>query len=186
MSVKDLQKILFTSDDIAKIVQQVATKIVKNYSSKPEKLILIAPLKGSFMFLSDLSREINRQGLPHIIDFLTVQSYQGTHTTGNVKILSDLREDISGANVIIVEDIIDTGLTLQKLLMLMKSRNPNSLEICTLLRKPTENKTNVQAQYVGVDIDPEFVVGYGLDYNEWFRGLDCIGVPTTETIERYK
>ena len=107
------------------------------------------------------------------------------NTLYSLKLKSKLRDSITGDYAIIVEDILDSGLTLSYLLKLMQDKRPESIEVCTLLRKPSQAKVDIDVEYLGVDIDPEFVIGYGLDYNEHFRGLDCIGVPTQETIEKY-
>ena len=189
MSVSELKKVIYTREQIDDIVKLIAQKIDDKYytltndSQSSKKLVLIGILKGSYIFMSDLSRYIRT---PHVIEFMSVKSYEDTKSTGTVQILCDLQSSITGDYVIIVEDILDSGLTLNYLLKLLKDKQPASLEVCTLLRKPTMAKVNIDVQYLGVDIDPpEFVIGYGLDYNQWFRNLDCIGVPTQETIEKY-
>lgn len=188
MSESDLEKVLFTKDDIDEIVTRVAKEIDDVYyttitqSQEKKRLVLIGILKGSYVFLSDLSRKLNT---PHVIEFMSVKSYSDTKSTGTVQILTDLRDSITNDHAIVVEDILDTGLTLNYLLKLIGEKNPESLEVCTLLRKPTQAKVQVHVKFLGVDIDPEFVIGYGLDYNEYFRNLDCIGVPTNQTIENY-
>ena len=187
MSVSELSKILYSKNQLEDVINEIAKKIdddfYENVMLHNEELVLIGILKGSYIFLSDLSRSLNT---PHKVDFMTVKSYSDTKSTGTVQILNDLRDSITNKHIIIVEDIVDTGLTLNYLSKILKERTPKSLEVCTLLRKPTEAKIKVDVKYIGFEIDPEFVVGYGLDYNEWFRNLDCIGIPTKEAIEIYK
>ena len=189
MSKSDLLKVLYTREQIDEIVQSIARKIDDKYlplisaGSSERKLVLIGILKGSYVFLSDLSRHLKT---PHVIEFMSVKSYSDTKSTGTVQILTDLRDSINGDYAIIVEDILDSGLTLSYLLKLLEDKQPHSLEVCVLLRKPTMTKVDINVTYLGVDLDPpEFVIGYGLDYNKMFRNLDCIGVPTPETIEKY-
>lgn len=194
----DLEKVLYTCDEIDQFVERIAREIDEKYlplftttstkenkhKRKKGKIVLIGILKGSYVFLSDLSRKLKT---PHTIEFMSVKSYSDTKSTGTVQIVSDLQNSITGDHAIIVEDILDSGLTLSYLMKILQDKQPKSLEICTLLRKPTEVKVDIQPDYLGVDIDPpEFVIGYGLDYNQWFRNLDCIGVPTQATIEKYK
>jgi hypoxanthine phosphoribosyltransferase len=130
-------------------------------------------LKGSVTFLADLMREID---LPCQLDFISLASYSGRSSSGVVQLLLDLREDISGKDVVVVEDIVDTGLTLSYLQENLRTRGPKSLELCTLLDKPECRKAQVQPKYVGFRIPNEFVVGYGLDYRERYRNLPYIGV----------
>lgn len=195
MSKSDLKKILYTRQQLDSIVQSIAQSIDEKYlpiinstngedTKRKEKLVLIGILKGSYVFLSDLSRALKT---PHTIEFMSVKSYSDTKSTGTVQILCDIQDSITGDYAIIVEDILDSGLTLSYLVKLLQDKQPKSLEICTLLRKPTEVKVEVHVDYLGVDLDPpEFVIGYGLDYNQLFRNLDCIGVPTQEAIDKYK
>ena len=135
---------------------------------------MVGVLKGAVMAMADLSRHINR----HLdMDWMAVSSYgSGTKSSGVVRILKDLDKDITGRNVLIVEDIVDTGLTLHWLQSNLESRGAKSVEILTMLRKPTAAKVDVKVKYVGFDIPPDFVVGYGLDFNEKYRNLDFIGV----------
>jgi len=180
-----VQKVLFTQYDIDVLVNTLANKINMDYChiTTDNPLVLICILKGSVIFFSDLTRKIM---VPQILEFLTVTSYQNTESTGDVKILSELRTSIEGKHVIIIEDILDTGLTLDYLMNFLQTRNPKSLECCVLLRKPTMIKTSIKPKYVGVDLDPpEFVVGYGLDYNELYRNLPYIGVPYQEDIKLF-
>ena len=143
--------------------------------------MLVGILKGAFVFLSDLARRVT---LPHQIEFMAVSSYSGTQSRGAVKIVMDMRQDIADAHVIIVEDIVDTGRTLAFLVELLKTRGPASVECCALVRKPSAAKVAVDVKYIGFEMDPVWVVGYGLDYNEMYRTLPYIGVLSPEAIER--
>lgn len=163
---KEFEKILITKEEIAKRIKEVAAQIDKDY--KGESVLLIGILKGSVIFFSDLIREITVQTS---MDFMSISSYgAGTTSTGEVKMLKDLDKSISGKNVIIVEDIIDSGNTLSYLKRLLLSRGPASLKICTLLDKPDRRKTDITVDYSCFVIPDEFVVGYGLDYDELYRG----------------
>jgi hypoxanthine phosphoribosyltransferase len=184
--ISDLEKIVFTKEQIHNKVIELGKKISEYYKNCPAtgdgSLVLVGILKGSYMFLSDLSRAIT---IPHSVDFMTVSSYHDTQSTGTLKIESDLRHSIKMKHVVIVEDIVDSGLTLDYLVNMLIYRNPAKIECCTLLSKPTMRKVYVEIQYTGFEIQPEFVVGYGLDYNELFRNLPHIGVPTKAAIEMY-
>lgn len=163
---KEFEKILITKEEIAKRIKEVAAQIDKDYEG--ESVLLIGILKGSVIFFSDLIREIT---VRTSMDFMSISSYgAGTTSTGEVKMLKDLDKSISGKNVIIVEDIIDSGNTLAYLKRLLLSRGPASLKICTLLDKPDRRKTDITVDYSCFVIPDEFVVGYGLDYDELYRG----------------
>lgn len=140
------------------------------------------------MFLSDLSKALDKYNIVTQIDFMSVSSYAGSSSTGQIKINSDLRNSITGKRVLIVEDILDTGLTLNNLISLLKTREPKSIDVCVLLNKQVPNRTlNFDVKYSAFDVNPDaFVVGYGLDYNEFFRGLPFIGIPKKEFINKYK
>ena len=168
---KDIDRILFSEDDIKKMVQKVAAQINEDYAGR--KPLLVVLLKGSVVFAADLMRSLV---IDCEIDFMKVSSYSGTQSTGVINIVSDIRTDIADRHVIIVEDIVDTGLTLYKLRELLAGRNPASLKICTLLDKPSGRKAEVYADYIGGTVGNEFIVGCGLDYNEKFRNLPYIGV----------
>lgn len=171
--LNDLSKILFREDEIAEKVEELAARIDQDYPTG--KLLLVCVLKGASVFFSDLIRKIKR---PVLIDFISASSYgMSSVTSGAVKIDKDLDDSIEGLDVIIVEDIIDTGLTLKYLTENIKSRRPNSVEICTLLDKPARRKTEIAVKYVGYTIPDEFIVGYGIDYAEKYRNLPVIGVP---------
>jgi len=163
----DIVKILFTEEDILERLGEMAKEIERDYEGKD--LLMVGVLRGAVMVMADLARAFNR----HVeMDWMAVSSYgSGTKSSGVVRILKDLDTDISGRHVLIVDEIIDTGLTLMWLESNLNSRGPASVEICTLLRKPDAQKMNVDPKYVGWDIPNEFVVGYGLDYNEKYRNL---------------
>jgi len=167
----DLVDVLFTEDDIQKRLGELAREVERDYEG--QDLLLVGVLKGAVMVMADLARQFER----HVeMDWMAVSSYgSGTKSSGVVRILKDLDTDISGRHVLIVEDIIDTGLTLSWLVSNLNSRNPASVEICTLLRKPNALQLSVDVTYVGHDTPDAFVVGYGLDYGEIYRNLRCIG-----------
>jgi hypoxanthine phosphoribosyltransferase len=164
---KDLATLLLTEHQIQDRLAEMARDIERDYEGY--ELLLVGVLKGAVMVMADLARQLSR----HVeMDWMAVSSYgSGTTSSGVVRILKDLDTDISGRHVLIVEDIIDTGLTLSWLVSNLKSRNPASVEICALLRKPDVVKMTLDVRYVGFDIPNEFVVGYGLDYAEAFRNL---------------
>ncbi len=167
-----VKKMLLDKDEISSIVKSLGKKISKDYEGK--KLLLLSLLKGSVIFTADLMREIT---IPCQVDFMAVSSYTGTRNGGGkVNIIKDITIDISGWNVLIVEDILESGYTLDCVVNMLKERNPESVKICTLLDKPNSRKTEIEAEYVGEKIPDEFVIGYGLDYNEKYRNLPFIGV----------
>nr|WP_241895871.1 hypoxanthine phosphoribosyltransferase [Jatrophihabitans sp. GAS493] len=162
---------MLSADAISAKIAELAAEIDADYSDREP--LLVGVLKGAVMFMSDLARALQR---PSTMEFMAVSSYgSSTTSSGVVRILKDLDRDISGQHVLIVEDIIDSGLTLSWLLKNLHSRNPASVEIVTLLRKPDAIKVEVPVRYVGFDIPNDFVVGYGLDYNERYRDLPYIG-----------
>jgi len=167
----DLVKVLFTEEQILEKVAELASRIEKDYEGKD--LLIVGILKGAVMIMADLARAFDR----HIdMDWMAVSSYgSGTKSSGVVRILKDLDTDVSGKHVLVVDEIIDTGLTLTWLTSNLNSRGPASVEIATLLRKPDAQQMPVEPKYVGWDIPDEFVVGYGLDYNEAYRNLRDIG-----------
>ncbi len=168
---KDIDRVLFSESDIKNMVKKVAAQINEDYAGK--KPLLVVLLKGSVIFAADLMRSLI---IDCEMDFMKVSSYSGTQSTGVINVISDLRTDIKGRHIIIIEDIIDTGSTLHKLVGLLQSRNPESLKICALLDKPSGRKADVYGDYIGGTVGNEFIVGYGLDYNEKFRNLPYIGV----------
>lgn len=154
-------------------IQEMADQITVDYNGE-EDLLLICVLKGSYMFLADLSRALKR---PHTLDFMGVSSYgSGTQSSGAVQIIMDLKQPINGRNILIVEDIIDSGHTLDYMRRTLLARNPASLRICSLLNKPSRREMDVPVEYIGFDIPDEFVVGYGLDFDELYRNLPFIAV----------
>ncbi len=167
---EDIKNVLFTKDEIAAKITELAQQIDKDYAGKD--VLLVGVLKGAIMVVADLSRALATH---YTMDWMAVSSYgSGTKSSGVVRILKDLDTDLTGRDVLIVEDIIDSGLTLAWLRQNLISRGAASVEICALLRKPKSVKTDINCKYVGWDIEPEFVVGYGLDFAERYRNLDCI------------
>ena len=176
-----IKKQLITKEELSKKVKELGEKITCDFKDEDASLIVIGLLKGSVVFMADLIREIK---LPLEIDFIEASSYgEGTHTTREVKILKDLRSTISGKNVLVVEDIIDSGFTLKKILQILGSRNPKKVSLCTLLDKPERREVEVEVQYVGFQIPNEFVVGYGLDFDEKYRNLEYIGIAEPSVFE---
>ena len=167
----DLEKVLVTEEQIAHRLAEMAAEIDADYEGRD--LLLVGVLKGAVMVMADLARALRT---PVTMDWMAVSSYgSGTKSSGVVRILKDLDGDIHGKHVLIVEDIIDSGLTLSWLLKNLESRVPASLQVCTLLRKPDAVKVDVPVRYVGFDIPNEFVIGYGLDYAERYRNLPFVG-----------
>jgi len=170
--LEDLKEIILSRTQIAARVRELGQEITRDYQGK--NLILVGILKGSLPFLADLIREID---LPMIYDLMAVSSYgAATKSSGTVRILKDLETSVEGKDLLIVEDIVDTGLTLQYLLETLRMRNLNSLKVCTLLDKPSRRKVNFKPDYNGFEVPDVFVVGYGLDYAEKYRNLPLIGV----------
>jgi hypoxanthine phosphoribosyltransferase len=166
-----LEKILITEDEIQRRLTEMAGEIDTDYEGRD--LLLVGVLKGAVMVMADLARALHS---PVEMDWMAVSSYgSGTKSSGVVRILKDLDKDITGRNVLIVEDIIDSGLTLSWLMSNLGSRGPASVEVCTLLRKPEAAQVDVPVRYVGFDIPNEFVIGYGLDYAERYRNLPFVG-----------
>lgn len=173
---KDVKEVLFTKEVISRKVKEMGKQLEKDYSGK--EIILIGVLKGANIFLGDLVREIN---LPVYIDFMAVSSYGlSTESSGVVRILKDLDLEIEDKHVLVVEDIIDTGLTLKYITENLKSRKVASLKICTLLDKPSRRKCNLDIDYIGFEIPDEFIVGYGIDYGEKYRNLPYIATLKNE------
>ncbi len=165
-------KVLMTEEEVNRKIKEIGLLISKDYEGKEVRIICI--LRGASFFACELAKRIN---LPVTIDFMSVSSYgAGTESSGHVKIVKDLEESIEGKDVIVVEDIIDSGRTLSMLLELLKARKPNSIALCTLLDKPERRVVDVDVKYVGFQIPDLFVVGYGLDYDQKYRNLPYIGV----------
>ncbi len=168
----DVKEVLISEEEIAAKVLEIASAISEKYKGKP--LLVIGVLKGANVFVADLIRKID---IPMTLDFMAISSYgASTVSSGAVRILKDLDEDIKGMHVVVVEDIIDTGLTLSYLTKNLKSRGALSIEICTLLDKPERRTAPIEVHYKGFDIPDEFVVGYGIDFAEKFRNLPYVGV----------
>ena len=168
----DIERVVASQQDIADKVAELARAIDADYAVK--EVLLVGVLKGAVMIMADLARALT---VPVSMEFMAVSSYgSSTSSSGVVRILKDLDKDIEGRHVVVVEDIIDSGLTLSWLLRNLQSRGPASVEVCTLLRKPEAQKVDVPVRYVGFEIANEFVVGYGLDYAERYRELPFIGV----------
>jgi hypoxanthine phosphoribosyltransferase len=180
MDAKDmgpaLKEVLITTEQLAEKTAELAARIDADYAGR--ELLLVGVLKGAAMVMADLARAIH---LPLEMDWMAVSSYgSGTRSSGVVRILKDLDTDISGRDVLIVEDIIDSGLTLSWLVSNLRSRNPASVAVCTMLRKPAAARLDVDVAYTGFEIPDEFVVGYGLDYAEKYRNLPFIGTLAPE------
>jgi hypoxanthine phosphoribosyltransferase len=172
----DIDRVIVTEEQIRDKTEDLAKQIAADYATN-ESLILVGVLKGALMFMADFARAVGRHGPPVELEFMAVSSYgQGTSSSGVVRIIKDLDRDIAGRHVIVVEDIVDSGLTLSWLLRYLASRSAASVEVVTLLRKPDAITVNVPVRYVGFDIPNEFVVGYGLDYAERYREAPFVGV----------
>lgn len=168
----DIEKVLVSEEEIKEIVKGLGEQISRDYAGK--NLVLVSVLKGSVVFMADLMRAIS---IPCQIDFMVVSSYgSSTESSGIVKIIKDLDLNLEGLDLLIVEDILDTGRTLSSLIDILKMRNPNSVKICTFLDKPERRLANIEADYCGTCVPDEFVVGYGLDYDERYRNLPFVGV----------
>ena len=182
MTNPDIKEVLFTESVIRLKVKELAHQIDKDYSGKTP--VIIAILKGSIVFLCDLIRELK---IPHVIDFMSLSSYEGaTESTGVVRLNMDLHESIVNKDVLIVEDIVDTGLTLSYLKENLLTRGPESLKICVLLDKKVCRKKKVKVDYTGFEMPDKFCVGYGLDYKQLYRNLPFIGVLKPDVYRRKK
>ena len=172
MLEQDIERVLFTEQELKDRVAESAARIDRDYAGKEPMLISV--LRGSFIFMADLARAIT---LPCTVDFMAVSSYgSGTTSSGQVKITKDLSESIEGRDIIVVEDILDSGNTLSYLFQLLQARHPASVRLCTLLDKPSRRTKPITADYTGFTVDDLFVVGYGLDYAEKYRNLPYIGI----------
>lgn len=168
----DIKEILVSEDELQKICDRLGAQITEEYKGK--NLMAIGLLKGSYIFMADLLRKIDLQCS---IDFMAVSSYgSGTRSSGAVKIVKDLSVNPEGYDLLVIEDILDSGRTLSYVCEMLKTRKPNSIKICTLLDKPSRRVTDLIADYVGMEVPDEFVVGYGLDYDEKYRNLPYIGI----------
>ncbi|HCT3785697.1 TPA: hypoxanthine phosphoribosyltransferase [Proteus mirabilis] len=173
--MKHIVDVMISEEEIKQRIAELGREITEHYRSHQEKhdLVLIGLLKGSFIFMADLCREIE---VPHEVDFMTVSSYgNGMTSTRDVKIIKDLDEDIRGKDVLIVEDIIDSGNTLNRVKEILSLREPASIAICTLLDKPSRREVDVPVEWIGYSIEDKFVIGYGIDYAQRYRHLPYIG-----------
>ena len=169
--MSDIKEVLYSEEEIRDKVKELGERITEDYKGK--KLFLLGILKGCVPFMADIMRSID---LELEYDFMDVSSYQGTRSMGEVRILKDISTSIVDKDILIVEDIIDTGVTLSYLTKILKSRGARSIEIVTMLSKPSRRKVELPVKYNGYEIDDHFVIGYGMDYNERFRGLPYIGI----------
>ncbi len=175
----DIREILFTEEKIASIVRNMGRQISEEYVGK--NLFMVSVLKGSLMFMADLMRAVT---IPCSIDFLSVSSYgNGTASSGEVRILKDLDCSLEGKDLLVVEDILDSGVTLSFLLKTLSARKPASIRLCTFLDKPERRRVDIHPDYVGAVVPDKFIVGYGLDYAEKYRNLPYIGVLKPEVYE---
>ncbi len=180
----DIDHVIVTEEQILAKTDELAMQVTTDYA-EVDNLLLICVLKGALMFMADLARALGRYGRSSELDFMAISSYgQGTTSSGVVRILKDLDRDIAGRHVLVVEDIVDSGLTLSWLLKYLESRSPASVAVVALLRKPDAIKLEVPVRYVGFDIPNEFVVGYGLDYAERYREMPYVGVLRPEVYSR--
>ena len=177
---KDIKEILLSEDVIQKKVKELAEKISSDYKGK--ELLVVGVLKGSVLFTSDLIKNIK---IPCQIDFMAVSSYgNSSETSGIVRILKDLDHEAAGKDILIVEDIVDSGVTLHYLLDYLRGRKANSVEIASLLTKPARRKVELDVKYIGFEVPDEFLVGYGLDYAERYRNLPYVGILKREVYEK--
>ena len=176
----EISEILITEEEIKNKITELGKKISKDYKGK--NLILVGILRGAVIFMADLARKIS---IPMVFDFIAISSYGAeTKSSGVVRILKDLDVNIKGKDVLIVEDIVDTGLTLDYLLRMLKSRKPASIKVCTFLTKTARRKVNIKVDYSGFDIPNKFVVGYGLDYAGKFRNVPYVFTLNLEFIQK--
>ena len=175
----DIGEVLFSEEKIASIVRNMGRQISEDYVGK--NLFMVSVLKGSLVFMAHLMRSVT---IPCSIDFLSVSSYgNGTASSGEVRILKDLDCSLEGKDLLIVEDILDSGMTLSFLLKTLSARNPASIRLCTFLDKPERRRVDIRPDYVGAEVPDKFIVGYGLDYAEKYRNLPYIGVLKPEVYE---
>lgn len=174
---KDIQEILFTEDEIARRIKEIGAEITKDYTpvaEAGERIVLISVLRGAAIFMADLVRKIE---LPMEMDYIAISSYgNGAKSSGVVRILKDLTTDVRGQHIIVAEDILDSGLTLNYLIKNLSSREPASIKVATLLRKKTLQQAAIECKYIGFECPDKFIVGYGLDYAEHYRNLPYIGI----------
>ena len=176
----DIEKIIVTENELAQITARLGKQITNDFAGK--KLLIVGILKGSIYFSTDLSRHIE---LPCNIDFIQASSYGGnTVSSGEISIIKDIQSDLTGFDVLLVEDILDTGRTLKHIYDMLSERNPQSISIAALLDKPARREVKIHADYIGIDVPDAFVVGYGLDYNQFYRNLPYIGILKEEIYKK--
>lgn len=165
-------EVMISTEQIQQRIRELAQCINQDYADSDKELVLIGLLRGSVIFMADLCRLLDK---PHELDFMTVSSYgNSTSSTRDVKILKDLDGEIRGKDVLVVEDIIDSGHTLSKVIEILKTRDPNSIQLCTLISKPSRREVNIMVKHVGFEVPDKFIVGYGLDYAQKYRHLPFI------------
>ena len=179
---KDIERVLLSEEELDAIITRLARQLDQDYAGSDKRLVLVCILKGSVVFMGELMKKIT---VPVEIDFMRVSSYGGnTKTTGNINIVLDLmRKDMDQCDILVVEDIIDSGRTLSHLVQYLTMKGAKSVRTCTLLDKPSRREVDFQVDYVGQEIPDEFVVGYGLDYNEKYRALPFVGILKREVYE---
>jgi hypoxanthine phosphoribosyltransferase len=181
----DIDRVIISEEQIGERIAELAKQVSADHADRQDGLLLVCVLKGAIMFMADFARALGRHGPPTEMEFMAVSSYgQGTTSSGVVRILKDLDRDIAGRYVIVVEDIVDSGLTLSWLLKYLQSRSAASVEVVALFRKPDAVKVALEVKYVGFELPNEFVVGYGLDYAERYRELPYVGVLKPEVYAR--
>jgi len=174
LKIHEITKVLVSEEEVKQTVQRLGEEITTHYGQLEKELIVIGLLRGSFIFMADLVRQIK---IPLVVDFMTLSSYgDGTVSSGDVKVVMDLDSSIEDRDILLVEDIVDTGRTFSKVIRMMQNRNPRSLKICTFLNKPEARVADIKIDFCGVDIPNEFAVGYGLDYAQGYRNLPYVGV----------
>jgi hypoxanthine phosphoribosyltransferase len=179
MLEKNLNKVLLSQEQLREIVERLGREITDTYRHSDRELLVIGLLRGSFIFMADLVREIK---LPMTTDFMTISSYgDGMTSSGDIKVVMDLDETITGCDVLVVEDIIDTGRTFSKVIRMLQNRDPASLKICALLNKPSRREVEVPIDFCGIEIPDEFVCGYGLDFAQKYRNVPYIGIYSEST-----
>ena len=174
MQEQRITKILVSEEEIRATVQRLGADITRHYQGLDSPLMVVGLLRGSFIFMADLVRQIE---VPLVVDFMTLSSYgDGTVSSGDIKVVMDLDSSIEDRDVLLVEDIVDTGRTFSKVIRMLRNRRPRSLKVCTFLNKPEARLVDIPIDFCGVDIPNEFAVGYGLDYAQMYRNLPYVGV----------